>query len=352
MLADSPTFLGNNARAWVTALAIAIALTVAARIMIYVVIRHLRTLAARTATKVDDLIVGMLAATKLPLLAALAACAGTSALDLPPRLGAWIGTLAVFMLLCQVGFWGDRLINLLLAQQQVNRELDGSRAATTRVAVLLARIVLYGAILVMALDNVPGLDITAIVAGMGVGGIAVALALQNILGDLFASLSIAMDKPFVIGDFVVLDTFAGTVERVGLKTTRIRSLSGEQLVFANQDLLASRIRNFKQMTERRAVFSLGVVYDTTPAKLEAIPQIVMDAVVAQAGVRFDRAHFKSYGAFSLDFEVVYFVLSPDYQVYMDTQQAINLAIFRSFAAEGIEFAYPTQTLHLQRGAAS
>jgi len=191
-------------------------------------------------------------------------------------------------------------------------------------------------------------DVTALVAGLGVGGIAVALAVQNILGDLFASFSIVLDRPFVMGDFIIVGDYMGTVEHVGLKTTRIRSLSGEQLVFSNTDLLGSRIRNYKRMAERRVVFSLGVLYQTSPEQLEKIPQMIREIVEAQTPVRFDRAHFKEYGASSLNFEVVYYILDPDYNRYMDIQQAVNLEIYRRFDEEGIEFAYPTQTLYLRR----
>jgi len=208
-------------------------------------------------------------------------------------------------------------------------------------------LILWSVIVLMALENV-GIDITALVAGLGVGGIAVALAVQNILGDLFASLSIVLDKPFVIGDFIIIGDYMGTVEHIGLKTTRIRSLSGEQLVFANNDLLQSRIRNFKRMYERRVVFNLGVVYQTPHEKLQKIPQIVREIIEQQHPVRFDRAHFKSFGDFSLNFEVVYWVQNPDYTVYMDIQQAINLEIYRRFAEEGIEFAYPTQSIFVEK----
>jgi small-conductance mechanosensitive channel len=156
----------------------------------------------------------------------------------------------------------------------------------------------------------------------------------------------------VLGDFIIVDELMGTVEYVGLKTTRVRSLSGEQIVFANADLLGSRIRNFKRMYERRVVFGLGVTYDTPRETMVRIPTMIREIVEAQEGVRFDRAHFKAYGAFSLDIEVVYYVLSPDFGVYMDAQQAINLEIMRSFEAEEIEFAFPTQTLHLHRASSS
>jgi len=199
--------------------------------------------------------------------------------------------------------------------------------------------------LLLALDNL-GVNITALVAGMGIGGIAVALAAQNILGDLFASISIVLDKPFVINDFIIVGDYMGSVEHIGVKTTRIRSLSGEQIVFSNTDLLNSRVRNFKRMVERRVVFSFGVVYGTPAEKLEAIPGIVRGIIEAIDGTRFDRAHFAKYGDSSLDFEVVYFVVTGDYNVYMDIQQAINLAIYRSFEDEGLGFAFPTQTIFL------
>jgi len=191
-----------------------------------------------------------------------------------------------------------------------------------------------------------GVDITALIAGLGIGGIAVALALQNVLGDLFASLSIVLDKPFVIGDFIIVDDLLGTVEHIGLKTTRVRSLFGEQLVFSNSDLLNSRIRNYKRMHERRIVFSLGVTYQTPYEKLAAIPDIIREIIELQEQVRFDRAHFKEYGDFALEFEIVYYMLVPDYNAYMDTQQAINLALYERFEKEGISFAYPTQTLYV------
>jgi small-conductance mechanosensitive channel len=176
----------------------------------------------------------------------------------------------------------------------------------------------------------------------------VALAIQNILGDLFASLSIVLDKPFVIGDFIIVGDLMGTVEKIGLKTTRVRSLSGEQLVFGNHDLLQSRIRNFKHLFERRILFSFGVIYQTPHDKLAAIPGMVREIIESLEDTRFDRAHFKEYGDFSLNFEVVYYVLKPDYNAYMDTQQAINLALYQRFQQAGIEFAYPTQTLFITR----
>ena len=211
----------------------------------------------------------------------------------------------------------------------------------------LARLLLWVTVLLLVIDNL-GIDVTALVAGMVIGGIAIALAVQNILSDLFASLSIVLDKPFVNGDFVVVGDMAGSVEHVGIKTTRIRSISGEQLVFSNSDLLQSRIRNFGRMQQRRVVFSLGVTYQTPAEKLERIPALLRAAIETQEKVRFDRSHFASYGDSALNFETVYYVESSDYAEHMDILQAINLRIYRSFEDAGIEFAYPTQTLFLEK----
>jgi small-conductance mechanosensitive channel len=187
-------------------------------------------------------------------------------------------------------------------------------------------------------------NVTALITGLGIGGVAIALALQAVLGDLFASLSIVLDKPFVIGDFITVGEFAGTVEHVGLKTTRVRSLSGEQVIFSNSDLLNGRIRNFKRMSERRILFGVGVTYQTPLESLRKIPGMIRAIVEGQSKTRFDRCHFKGFGDSSFDIETVYFVLDPDYAVYMDIQQAINFEIIRQFTAEGITFAYPTRTL--------
>jgi len=201
--------------------------------------------------------------------------------------------------------------------------------------------------IVFLIDNL-GYDITTIVAGLGIGGIAIALAAQTILGDLFSYIVIFFDKPFRPGDFIVIDDKMGSVEYIGIKTTRIRTLGGEQLICSNTDLTNSRVHNFKRMQERRVVFSFGVEYDTSSEKLRKISGIVKEIITSKEDIRFDRAHFKSFGAYSLDFEVVYFVLSDDFNKYMDIQQDINLQLFELFEKEEIVFAFPTQTVLLQR----
>jgi len=291
-------------------------------------------------------------ATRLWLLAPLALYTGAATLELPARLERLLENVALVALVVQFALWATRLLQHWLAlRADATRGTDPEAATTVTLLGFVGRVVIWALALLLALDQL-GVDVTALVAGLGIGGIAVALALQNILGDLFASAAIVLDKPFMVGDFIVVGEHAGTVEKVGLKTTRVRSLSGEQLVFANALLLNAQLRNFKRMNERRIAFTIGVTYETPLEKLRALPGWLKAAVEAQPKARFDRAHFKSYGDFSLNFEVVYYVLSAEFNVYMDTQQGINLTIYEKLAQEGVQFAYPTRTLYLRQDAAA
>jgi small-conductance mechanosensitive channel len=240
----------------------------------------------------------------------------------------------------------NHAISMWLGRQRSTRSAEDPAAVTTLTGLsYVARLAIWSAALLLTLENL-GVDVTALVAGLGVGGIAIALAIQNVLGDLFGSLSIALDKPFVIGDFIIVGDMLGTVERIGLKTTRVRSLSGEQLVFSNSDLLGSRIRNYKRMQERRVPFTVGVTYQTPVDELERIPGLARECIESTPNTRFDRAHFKEFGDSSFVFEFVYYVGSRDYNEYMDAQQSVNLGLCRRFEERGIEFAYPTRTLHV------
>ncbi len=243
-------------------------------------------------------------------------------------------------------------INLLSASVEYGLRIYLTRKkgnATTEQSLLLLSplirvvFVLIGALFL--LDNL-GFDVAALVASLGIGGIAIALAAQGVLQDLFSYISILLDRPFEIGDFVILGDFMGSVEYIGIKTTRLRSLGGEQIVMANTDMTGSRIRNYKRMQRRRVVFGFGVVYETPCEKLQAIPNLVKQIIQADPNAQFDRAHFAAYGDFSLNFEVVYHVLSPDFNLYMDVQERINLALKQAFQEQGIEFAYPTQLLYV------
>lgn len=336
----------NSLRDWAVALATVVLVFGALLVARGLILRRLTALAGRTRTEVDDILAETLRRTTFLFLFFVALYAGLRVLTLPASLAQATRILGVLVLALQLMLWGNVLIASTIRRQMKRRLEEDPGAATTINALgFVGRLALYVIILLLALDNL-GIDITALVTGLGIGGIAVALALQNVLGDLFGSLAIVLDRPFVIGDFIIVDDMAGTVEYIGLKTTRVRSLAGEQLVFSNSDLLGSRIRNFKRMQERRVLFRLGVTYDTPRAQLERIPGLLRAVIEKQAGARFDRAHFAAYGAFSLDFEVVYYMLVPDYSAYMDVQQAVNLDVHRSFEEAGIEFAFPTQTLHV------
>lgn len=335
---------GNTLGEWAVALGVAVVVFLGARLLVRHLVRGIRSVVQRTKTELDDLVAELLGRTRAFFLLFLALYAGSLMLELPLALADLLHKAVVVAVFLQVAFWGNGAVVFLVRRYRQVEE-DPATVTTLGAIEFVAKLVVWTVIVLLVLDNL-GVDVTTLVAGLGVGSVAVALAVQNILADLFASLSIVLDKPFVIGDFIIVGDLMGTVEHVGLKTTRLRSLSGEQLVFSNSDLLNSRIRNFKRMYERRVVFSFGVVYQTPQEKLVRIPEMVQQIVEAQDKTRFDRAHFKQFGASSLDFEVVYYVLVPDYGVYMDIQQAINLALFRQFEEEGIEFAYPTQTLYL------
>lgn len=340
--------LGNTLQDWLIALSSFVIIFTAFKIIQAILLRRLSKLAASTSNQIDDLLVAMLKKTKFFILLVASAYLASYSISLRPSIAELWEKIVILLLILQGGFWVSAAVSFVLGNIIRKRsEEDTSSKTTITFLGFIARFILWLIVLLLILDNL-GVNITGLVAGLGIGGIAVALAVQNILGDLLASLSIVLDKPFVIGDFIVVDSLSGTVEHIGLKTTRIRSLSGEQLIFSNNDLLKTRIHNYKRMSERRIVFSFGVIYQTPPKKLKAIKEIVRDVIKNTEHTRLDRVHFKEYGDSSLNFEVVYFVTNSDYNLYMDVQETINLEIFRLFTEEGIEFAYPTRTVFINK----
>ena len=246
----------------------------------------------------------------------------------------------------QVGLWASAMLRTWLDRVVSARAAeDPAQRTSFSVLQFLGLLIVWSAVLLLALDNV-GVNVSALVAGFGIGGIAVALAAQNVLGDLFASLSIILDRPFEVGDFVIVGDFLGVVEKIGLKTTRVSSLGGEQIIFGNTDLLASRIRNYKRMERRRVAFSIDVVHGTPTDQLREIPEIARQGVDAQENTTFDRAHLKDILPTALRYEFVYYIGTNDYNVYMDIQQAINLHILTELEDRGIHLAHPTYTVHL------
>jgi small-conductance mechanosensitive channel len=342
-------FYHNSLEAWAIAGTVAVVIGAVLFIARTLLARRLAKVAAKTATTADDAIVDLLRRTRYFFIITAAVAGATLFLELPTRalaVGRVLGTIALFL---QMAIWGNGLITFWF-RNYAERKADTDLSSRTTIAAFsfVARTILWIMLALLGLSRL-GYDVTTLITGLGVGGIAIALAVQNVLGDLFAALAIVLDKPFVVGDAISVDTMTGTVENIGLKTTRIRSVNGEQLIFSNADLLKSRIRNFKRMQERRVVLTIGVSYDTPPDTVARIPNMLREAVEAQEQVRFDRSHFMSYGESALNFETVYFVLTADYLVYANINQAVNLALFRRFTAENISFAFPTRTI-MVRGA--
>jgi small-conductance mechanosensitive channel len=330
---------------WPIALTLAGATAFTLWIIRSVLARRFRHLAQRTPNKIDDLAVELIARTRWYFIAVLSLRAGAAILDLSADTRETVGRATAVMVLLQLAIWGGALIDFWLRQWVARRgDAGGGSTATIDAIGMLARGALWSLIAVLALSNVLGYDITALITGLGIGGVAIALAVQNVLGDIFAALSIVLDKPFEIGDTIAIDTTTGTVEQVGLKTTRVRSVTGEQVIIANGDLLKSRVRNMKRMTERQALFTVRVPYDTPVAIIEQVSGILRGVVDAVPMARFDRAHLARLAESWLEFEVVYFVRSPDFKAYMDTQEAVNLGTLRALAQAGVQVAFPTRVV--------
>jgi small-conductance mechanosensitive channel len=307
---------------------------------------RLQIYAARTTSKWDDVVVELIKQLK-PITIFTWLCVSIATFfEHLPHSGKFVTFALTVITLYQVLLWG--LSFLRHWRQEYLHKFSGENNSAAGAVGLIYAAVQFGLIATLALVGLShlGVDIAALIAGLGVGGIAVALAAQNILGDLLASLSIILDKPFVVGDFIVVGTEKGTVEQIGIKTTRVRSVSGEQLIFANKDLLESRISNFKRMTERRVVKQIGVEYGTPNEKLKQIPIMIETIIKKQERLRFERCHFYNFGASSLDFEFVFWVLGPDYQEYMDAQEIVLRDLYQALTDFKVEFAYPSQTVYL------
>ncbi len=343
--------LGNSLLHWAIALAGALLAVTVVMLTKRVFVKQGRRIAARTTTRVDNVIVEMVARTGFFFNTLVFLVVLQQLLVLPPEwteARGWFRLLIVISMVMQLALWANSLVSSIV-NRYVHDRTDGDvvGASTIHALGFIGRLFVWVILFMLALSNL-GINVTALLTGLGVGGIAVALAVQNILGDLLAAISIILDKPFAVGDFVVVGETRGTVEQIGLQTTRIRSIDGEQVSIPNRELIGSRVRNFKRMLERRVLFAFGVTYDTPPETVERIPAMIRELVEAHPDTRFDRGHFQRFGASSLDFEAVYYVLTPDYARFMAIQQEVNLELLRRFNEQGISFAFPTQTVHLQK----
>jgi small-conductance mechanosensitive channel len=340
------SYLGNPVAVWALSLLVVVVSFLVLRGAVRWAGRRLQAVSEARQSKLLGLFAEVLGKTSALTLLFAAVLAGAQFLQLPAKFEQLLRSLLVVLALLQGGVWATLLLERWLAFR-ISSEKEAGRSTAVTLASFAGKLLLWAFILLLSLENL-GVDVTALIAGLGVGGIAVALATQGLLADLLGSVTIALDKPFEVGDLIIVEDLSGTVEHIGLKTTRVRSIYGEQIVFSNADLLASRIRNYKRMSERRVVFSLGVEYNTPPERLRKVPEVVAAAFAGLPDLRFERAYLKEFGESNLNFEVVFFVLTPDIGVYMDRLHAVNLAIYDRFAAERLEMSYPVQEVILRK----
>jgi small-conductance mechanosensitive channel len=345
----SQVYLGNSLQNWL--------LSLSAFLVTFTVLPLLRSLVMSQRKRIQsfeppmgvELALVLIARTSKLFLWIVALYVGLRFLEMGPRVEKSANVVIVVVFWLQVALWGTAAVNFALDRQRQRGAAAGDPAVQGSLGILsfIARLAIFAVAALLALDNL-GVNITALVAGLGVGGIAIALAVQTLLGDLLASLSITLDKPFIVGDWLRVDSVEGTVERIGVKSTRLRSLSGEQIVIANADLLKSRVHNLGRMPERRVLFTLGVVYETPRQKLELIPGLIETVVTATPHTRFQYCVFRNFGDSALQFEVVYFVALEAGAKYLEILNSVNYAIHAAFEREGIAFAYPTQTVVVRR----
>ena len=341
---------GNTIGAYISAAVTFVLLLILFKIFQIIILGYLHRLAKKTKTDLDDTFIKIIRSLRPPFYSFLAVYFARQLLTINDFASKAIEVILIIWVTYQIIIAFQILLNYVV-DKYVSSDKDDSTDTTTKSAfALLGKIatgILWAIGILMILSNL-GINVSSLIAGLGIGGIAIAFALQNILGDLFSSFAIYFDKPFKVGDFIIVGEHLGTVEKIGIKTTRIKSLRGEELVISNTELTSTRIQNFKQMHERRITFTFGVVYQTTQEKLQKIQGMVKDIIDSVDMTRFVRAHFNSFGDSSLDFEVIYYVLSPDYNVYMDINQEILFKLKERFENEKIEFAYPTRTLYMAK----
>lgn len=341
------TFVGNSIQDFLICFGIILLLVVIIRIFKFVVLKRLEKIAEKSKTKVDDILILSVEKYILPLFYFLVIYLGISYLKIHPNVKRIIdSTIIVITTYFAIRFFAS-LIRFTIRHYWEKREYQGETTASLKGLSNFISFLIWILGAIFILDNL-GFKISTIITGLGIGGIAIALAAQAVLGDFFSYFVILFDKPFLIGDFIIVDNKMGVIERIGLKTTRLKSLTGEQIVFPNSDLTKARIHNYKKMERRRVVFKIGVVYETSFENLKVIPQIIKNIIENTVNTTFDRSNFQSYGDFSLNFETVYYVENPDYNLYMNIQERIYLKLYEEFMLRKIVFAYPTQTIYLNK----
>jgi small-conductance mechanosensitive channel len=339
-------YFHNSVLTWATVTATVAAIIGGIHFLKCAIVSRLKDVVAHTPGMWDDIVLDIARRTLLLFELAMAAAAAAALLDLPHRWDHRLHTAVLVIAILQVAWWGTGIVQFIVSGI-IDRYSEGGTVANQtgkNVLRFLGLTLVWTATTLLVLENL-GVNVTGLVAGLGVTGVAVALATQNIVGDLFASVSLLLDRPFLVGDFIVLDTFMGSVERIGIKTTRLRSLGGELIIVANSDLTKSRVRNYKNMSERRVLFSFTVAYDTSHEKLAAVPAMVRDSIENLPRTRFDRAELLAFSDTGLQYEVVYYVLDPGYNVYTELQHQLNLQIIKRLQNAGVALGTRTSVTY-------
>ncbi len=340
------TFAGNTVLDFTITFGAFIGFLVVFKVFQVIVLNYLRKLAEKTETDIDDTLVSIVKSLKPPFYSFLAFYAATFFLVLSELLQKIIDVILIIWIVMQIIVATQILIDYIV-KKKMGEEEDAAAENAIDIIGKISKWILWSFGLLLVLSNL-GINVTSLIAGLGIGGIAIALALQNTLSELFSSFSIYFDKPFVPGDFIVIGDKKGTVEKIGIKTTRLKALQGEELIISNKELTSAQIQNFKKMKERRISFSFGITYETPVEKVKKVSSVIREIIESVDGARFDRAHFSKFDDSALNFDVVYYVGSGDYADYMDIQQNINIKIMEIFEEMGIGMAYPTQTIYMQK----
>lgn len=335
-------FFHNTLQNYTTAVIILIVLIIAFNLFQLIILHRLQKLAKKTKTDIDDVLIKIIRNVKPPFYFFLSFWLTSKYIYLTTLGQKIINTILIIWITSLIIKSAQVLIDHIAKKKLTN---DKQSQAMINLLSSISKIILWAFGLLMILSNI-GINITSLIAGLGIGGIAIALALQNILSDLFSSFAIYLDKPFQVGDYITVGTDSGTVDKIGIKTTRLTSVKGEQLIISNKELTSARINNFQQMSERRVVTQFGVEYSTNSAQLKKINEIINKIIQETKDARLDRTHFKAFGDSAIIFEMVYFVKGQAYDKYMDVQQEINFKIKDEFDKAKISMAFPTQTIHL------
>jgi len=341
-------FLGNLIFDWIVFLLVFFAIIAVLKIFKTVIIARMKSLAKKTKTEIDDIAINSLNSIHFPFYIFVSFYFALNFIEAHFLIQQW----SYYIFLISVVYYAIKAIQEFItfgAGKMIRKKGEGDKndIEFIKILSLFIKIFLWLGAIVLILSNI-GYDVTSLIAGLGIGGIAIALALQNILGDIFSSFSIYFDKPFKVGDFIIVGDYMGIVKKVGIKTTRIQALQGEEIIMSNNELTKSKVRNFGAMERRRIVFNVGVTYDTPSEKLKKIPEMIKKIIKTQKETDVDRVHFRSLDDSSLVYEIVYFIGSGDYTKYMDIQQEINLNIIEEFEKNKIEIAYPTQTVFIKK----